>query len=202
MDRRRARLPLIGLVWLVAACEAPNIVLPDTGGVTAPRTRAAPSEVKKIASHEARRQGVDPALILGVIQQESGFQSNVVSRAGARGLMQLMPDTAKFIYRAGGMPTGNSFDPKSNVAGGTWYLRHLYDQLGDVPARHRWAFTLAAYNGGLGRVRRAMKATGKKDWGAIAPLLPTETRLYVPAVLRHWGAYQRQLTVRSSRQIV
>lgn len=205
MARRRSRLPLAGLLLLIAGCETPNIVLPDGGPGSAsfvPRARVAPAEVAKIATLEARRQGVDPALVLGVIRQESGFQSQVVSRAGARGLMQLMPDTAHFIHRAGGMPTPNAFDAKSNVAGGTWYLRYLYEQLNDVPDRHRWAFALASYNGGLGRVRRAMKLTGKKEWGAIAPLLPQETRLYVPAVLRHWGAYQRQLPVGSSRRLV
>lgn len=109
----------------------------------------------------AAREGISPDLVRAVIRTESAFDHLAVSSAGARGLMQLMPDAAK---RFG---VTNPFDPQDNIKGGVKYLRVLLKQFqGDV------ALTVAAYNAGEGAVTR---------YGAVPPY--RETRNYVRKIL-------------------
>lgn len=110
----------------------------------------------------ARRYNIPVELICGVILQESGGNPKAVSHAGARGLMQLMPGTAK---RFG---VTNSFNPAQNIEGGTKYLRFLLDRFnGNVE------LTLAGYNAGEKNV--------EKYGNRIPPF--RETQNYVPSVL-------------------
>ncbi|HKV04757.1 MAG TPA: lytic transglycosylase domain-containing protein [Candidatus Acidoferrales bacterium] len=91
----------------------------------------------RIVREAAERHKVDPALVKAVISTESGWNPHAVSRKGAVGLMQLIPETAQ---RYG---VGNPFDPVQNVEGGTMYLRSLLDRYnGDLTK------TIAAYNAG------------------------------------------------------
>jgi hypothetical protein len=93
--------------------------------------------IDRIVREAAERNKVDPALVKAVISTESGWNPRAVSRKGAVGLMQLIPETAQ---RYG---VGNLFDPAQNVEGGTMYLKWLLDRYkGDLPK------TLAAYNAG------------------------------------------------------
>ena len=82
------------------------------------------------------RYSVPERLIRAVIRAESGFNPRAVSRKGARGLMQLMPETASLLG------VRDSFDPMENIEGGVRHLRGLFDRLGDLP------LVLAAYNAG------------------------------------------------------
>ncbi len=115
-----------------------------------------------------RKHGVDPALIHAVITVESAYNPHAISHAGAMGLMQLMPLTAK---RFG---VTDAYDPIQNIEGGVMYLRFLLDKFGNLP------LALAGYNAGEGSV---MKYNNQ-----IPPY--KETQAYVPKVL---GYYQRYL---------
>lgn len=113
---------------------------------------------------------VEPALIKAVIRAESGFDRMATSPKGARGLMQLMPFTAR---RHG---VSNPYNPRENIRGGVRHLRLLLDRFQrNVP----WA--LAAYNAGSGAVRR---------YRGIPPYAETQT--YVRRVLQFRRHYQRQ----------
>jgi soluble lytic murein transglycosylase-like protein len=98
--------------------------------------------ILSLVQQAARRHQLEIELLLAVIRQESGFNHMAVSRAGARGLMQLMPATAE---RYG---VQRIYDPGENIAGGSAYLRDLLDEFGRVD------LALAAYNAGEGAVRR------------------------------------------------
>ena len=103
-----------------------------------------PGEVDKLVVKAATAKQVDPKLVHSIIQVESGYDPNAVSRKGAMGLMQLIPDTAK---RFG---VENPFDPMQNVQGGVSYLKYLLDMFkGDV------TLSLAAYNAGENSVLRS-----------------------------------------------
>ena len=114
--------------------------------------------------------GLDPALIAAVIRSESAFDAKAVSWAGAQGLMQLMPATAR------DMGVYDAFDPEQNVMGGSRYLRKMLDEFnGDL------TLALAAYNAGPNRVKRNWKVPN------IA-----ETQNYVVIVRRNYERYQSQ----------
>ncbi len=109
------------------------------------RTRVfSPQEIDAAIDEAASRHNVDPNLVRAVIKVESNFNPNAVSRKGAMGLMQLMPQTARQLNVA------NPFDPQQNVDAGVRQLKQLMESYGgDVK------LTLAAYNAGPGAVARS-----------------------------------------------
>lgn len=120
------------------------------------------------------------SLVEAVIQQESAGKPNAVSPKGAQGLMQLMPATGREMMQELGMDPRDydPFDPELNVTLGTAYLQKLYDMFGDEE------LALAAYNWGMGNVRKAMRKANSSSWEGIKHLAPTETKKYVPMVLK------------------
>lgn len=117
------------------------------------------TEYVKIACNTAKKYGVDERLVLAVIYQESKFKNNLTSPAGAQGLMQLMPATAKDLG------VTNPMDPVQNIDGGVRLLKKLLDRYnGDVKK------ALAAYNWGPGNVNKYL--AGKKS-------MPKETQNYI-----------------------
>ena len=150
-----------------------------------------PLRHEDIIRQQARDKKVDPALIAGVIYTESRFR-DATSHAGAKGLMQLMPDTADYIARKSG---GTRFEradlatPQINIAYGTWYLRYLLDKY-----KGNRILTLAAYNAGEGKVdewRANAAARGEKF--RVADHIPfKETRDYVHRVLSASSQYRKK----------
>lgn len=137
---------------------------------------------------QARRNGLDPALVAGLIRQESGFNPRAVSVAGARGLMQLMPTVGAGIASARGYPLWNQallFDPDVSMELGT---AHLATTLG---AGTPVARGLAAYNAGASRVARWSQRPGADDPELFAEWIPfAETRDYVRVVQRNAQIYR------------
>lgn len=128
------------------------------------RERNAPRAViDRLIDANAAAFQVDPALIEAIVQNESGFDAKATSSAGARGLMQLMPQTAASLG------VSDSYDPAQNVRGGTRYLRGLLDRFGDVE------LAVAAYNAGPSAVER---------YGGVPPY--AQTQEYVRNVMARY----------------
>ena len=124
-------------------------------------------ELEPLIKRHSSQQQLHPALIRAVIKAESNFDPRAVSRAGAIGLMQLMPQTAVQL------DVRDMFDPDENVGGGTKYLRQLLDRFhGNLP------LALAAYNAGENIVDR---------YQSLPPI--DETRQYVRKVLRYYRTF-------------
>jgi soluble lytic murein transglycosylase len=139
-----------------------------------------PLRYQAIVRGHARNYRLDPALLAGVIYQESKFQAHARSSSGAIGLMQLLPGTAEGIaVHTGGTQfrTSDLLDPEINVRYGSWYLRHLLNKYGDERT------ALAAYNAGQDNVDH-WRASGSGIQFA-------ETRAYVDRVEELKEIYRR-----------
>ena len=131
-------------------------------------TARVPVYLSSLMSDAAREHGVDPRLLAAVAARESAFDARAISPVGACGVMQLMPQTARFLG------VTNIFDARENVFGGARYLRTLLDTFnGDLD------LTLAAYNAGPGAVQK---------YGGVPPY--RETQNYVRYVR---ASYERSL---------
>jgi soluble lytic murein transglycosylase-like protein len=147
---------------------APGYARSNNAG-SAAAARMPRAEIERAIKVSAADYGVDPALIEAIIENESAFDSNATSSAGARGLMQLMPHTADALG------VTDSYDATQNIRGGTRYLRSLLDRFGKVE------LAVAAYNAGPDAVQK---------YRGIPPY--EQTRSYVRKVL---ASYSRRSQV-------
>ena len=143
---------------------SPNLSKPVGPG----RYIVARAVYRQLAKAAAQRYRLPPALVAAVIKCESDWNPRAISHAGARGMMQVMPATARGEFQ---IDPARLWDPALNVLVGTAYLRRMADLF---PGRARLA--IAAYNAGPTRVR--------------AGILPAETRAYTACVLRWYGRYK------------
>jgi soluble lytic murein transglycosylase len=148
-----------------------------------------PIEFRGLIEAKAVREGLDAALVAALICQESTFDPNAVSRAGARGLMQVMPLTGRGLARSLGVPYKQSalHDPDVSLNMGMRYLRQMLDRFGGRIER-----AVAAYNAGPHRVDAW--TAGQPEIGAeefIESIPFTETRGYVMTVLAGRENYRR-----------
>lgn len=167
-SRRHMRTALLTAAMSSAPVVRPAVALFPAARILEPQVDIAtefepiaPSEAyEEIIQEAAKTYGVDAALIRAVMQAESAFHPYAVSRAGAEGLMQLMPELSDE------MGVSDAFDPRENIMGGVRYLKRLLDyHNGDLD------LALASYNAGPGNVER---------YGGVPPF--RETRNYVKTI--------------------
>ena len=184
---------------LLAATFAQSNGLYDRSINTAERTRRRhdfalryPTPYAAEIDVAARDNTLDPALLYGLIRQESRFVADIVSAAGAVGLMQLMPPTARWVAReTGSDPRARLDDPGRNLRLGAYYLRHVIDKLDGLPV-----LGAAAYNAGPGRAQ-AWRGSVPLEGAIYAETIPFgETRDYTKKVLANAMFYQARLGLR------
>lgn len=167
-----ASLTVIGVIALAPAPVAPAQTVASPAwfarvpaGLERLRVEV-PDEQLSIVLHavdySAQRFDLDPAMVLAIIEVESGFDPRAVSPRGAMGLMQLRPSTARAVARELGIPWRSDealFDPRLNIVLGSGYLRSLLERFDDS------AVALAAYNAGPTRVAASHRSSGTVPLG-------------------------------------
>ena len=160
--------------WNNLAASLTAFALLAMGGMEA--SAATRSEIKRMVIEEAQNSRVPPALAMAVAKVESDFQERALSTAGARGVMQIMPKTARDVF---GVDKDELWNARLNIQLGVDYLEQLHDQYGGD-----WKFVLSHYNGGtLG---------GDNNGNLVSH---GYTRKYVADVLRWRQRYAEQETV-------
>ena len=132
-----------------------------------------------------------PPQLVWLAEVESGFDRRALSPAGAAGMFQLMPDTAK-RFGLSLWPRDQRYQPEPSATASAQYLKYLHDRFKD------WRLALAAYNAGEGTVQKLLDRYKTDSYDAIAGHLPAETQMYVPrveaVVLQREGANLEQLS--------
>jgi soluble lytic murein transglycosylase-like protein len=146
-----------------------SVPAPAAISQAAPAKAVSNVDLDQVVREASNKNRIDPDFVNSVIKAESNFKTHAVSKKGAQGLMQLMPDTAAQLGVA------DPFDPKANVEAGTAHLSALLDQYHDDPIK-----ALAAYNAGAHRV---------KQYNGVPPY--QETRAYIAKIVRDFNAKKR-----------
>ncbi len=169
-SRTASQVPADDFAAALQAATAADASSPTTAhGEGVAGTAGDGGEYDSVIEQASERYGIDPAVLHGLIQQESGFDPNAQSGAGASGLTQLMPGTAS------SMGVANPLNPTESIEGGARYLSQLMSQFGGNTED-----ALAAYNAGPGAVQQ---------YGGIPPY--AETQSYVSKVLGYAEAYRQ-----------
>ncbi|AEG14194.1 Lytic transglycosylase catalytic [Desulfofundulus kuznetsovii DSM 6115] len=148
-----------------------------------------PFPYRETVMEYAAGRGLDPYLVAAVIKTESNFNPRATSRRGARGLMQVMPETGTWAAKKMGLSCYHPdllYDPEFNIRIGTWYLADLYRTFD-----RDTILALAAYNGGQGNVQKWLEQqhwTGEKSKLDQIPF--AETREFVRKVLWNYQVYR------------
>lgn len=140
---------------------------------------------------------VDPALIYALVRQESGFRNGAISPAGAMGLMQLMPTTAKMMTnKIGAYQINAASDAEKNITLGQSYVRHLLE---NQLVNNNMIYMLTAYNAGIGRLQEWKSARNYQDDPLlfIETMPYAETRYYVMQVMTNYWLYNEILGIES-----
>src|SRR3954470_12631856 len=188
--RRSVRRRRIAAVLAAALVAGLGVALTWPGFHHAVREIALPLRHEDIIRQQARDKDLDPALIAAVIYAESHFRDGQESAAGAQGLMQITPATARMIARKSGGVAFTVRDlgtPQVNIAYGAWYLRYLMGRYAGNET-----FALAAYNGGEGNVDRWIASAEQRNEALTIAAIPfSETRTYVHRVRDAEREYRR-----------
>lgn len=154
------------------------------------RAVARVTQLKPLLASILREQGV-PDEAVALVLVESGGRETAFSPKGARGIWQLMPDTARRYGLTVNSETDDRLDVEKSTRAAARYLHDLQIRFGS------WSLALAAYNAGENLVEKAVFTAGSKDFALLSSrqLIPTETRSYVPAVLAasNWFAFDHPL---------
>ena len=177
------------------AADAAHRAFPDLGTPSEARVPDGwrrlfyPIEEKGFLADRAKEFGIDPALLRGLVRQESVFDPQARSRAGALGLMQLTPATAKSLTRSvlrARYRQAFLYDPGTNARLGAAYFKRLLDRFGG-----KIIYALAAYNGGPTRMARVLKENSSRDDDEVFESHPAyETRDYVRRVMLYAESYR------------
>lgn len=148
-----------------------------------------PIPYREVIFREAAGSGLDAYLLAAIIKTESNFNPGAVSAKGARGLMQIMPETGRWVAGKKGLQGYDPerlFNPEYNIKIGVWYVSELYREYrGDT------LLVLAAYNAGRGNVNRWLEQNNwAGDPGSIDKIPFPETRQFVRKVLFYQQAYR------------
>ncbi len=150
-----------------------------------------------LISNWASDRKLSPALVIGLMRQESRFEAQIRSRSGAIGLMQIMPDTGSWIASKKGVSNYNLDRPEDNISFGTWYLDYTHGRYGDNSM-----LAVASYNAGPGAVGRWVEGRGIGDPDEFVNSIPyDETRDYVSKVLGNYWNYLRLYSPSVQQQV-
>ncbi len=148
-----------------------------------------PLPYKELIFSQAAKNNVDPYLVAAIIKTESNFAPSAESPMGARGIMQIMPDTGAWAAEKMGLRDfhpDDLYDPKTSIRIGCWYISNLNTEF-----RGNKMLVIAAYNGGRGNVREWLeKGRWTGEHASVDQIPFTETREYVKKVLRNYSWYR------------
>lgn len=148
-----------------------------------------PFPYREIIIEEAHRNKVDPNLVAAIIKTESNFRIGAESKAGARGIMQIMPETGSWaaeMMNLHGFKLDDLYEAETNITIGCWYLKELNKEF-----QGNKILVIAAYNGGRGNVKTWLEIEGWTGEHAAVDQIPfPETRAYVKKVLKNYERYR------------